>query len=265
VNPFFFGSTRRPLFGVYHAPQTRPVRETGIVLCAPAGHEYARTHRVLRHLALTLASAGCHVLRFDWYGVGDSGGDGSDADLRGWIADAGAAIEELKDTAGVSRVSLVGIRLGGAIAVSAAAKRRDIDHVVLWDPVVDGRSYLRELTTLHHAFLANEYPPPRGADEDDALLGHPLSAALRDQLEALRLTSLRTCGARAVHLVMSRDTAELEQFRVHLGTLPVRSTHRFLAAPADWDAVDRIVAALLPQQVQPVLQGIEALVTAGAA
>ncbi|MGQ0715389.1 MAG: alpha/beta fold hydrolase [Gemmatimonadaceae bacterium] len=267
MNPFFFGSSQRPLFGIYHAPQARPVRSTGVVLCPPIGHEYTRTHRVLRHLAISLASAGCHVLRFDWYGVGDSGGDGTATDFRGWIGDVGRAVDELRDTAGVTRVSLVGVRLGATIAMTASVERRDVESLVLWDPVVDGARYLTELSALHSEFLRNEYPPPRGGADrtDEGLLGFPLGAALRDQLADTRLTSVTATGAREVHVLASVEGDDSAQLRAHLATLPVRFTYQVVPAPADWNAADRIVAALLPHHMQPALQGITALVATGAA
>ena len=267
MNPFYFGRSQRPLFGIYHPPHARPVRKTGVVLCPPIGHEYARTHRVLRHLALSLADAGCHVMRFDWYGVGDSGGDGSDVDLPGWIADVGTAIEEIKDTSGVTRVSLVGVRLGAAIAMSAAAKRRDVENVVLWDPIVRGSTYLSDVIALNEKFLGNEYPPPRSRSENperDGVLGQPLPATLRDQLAAFSLTSLTTCGARAVHVVASAPHSHFDELSAHLATLPVRSTCQVLGRGGDWDAVDRIVSALMPQQTQPLLQGMAELAMAEA-
>lgn len=267
MNPFFFGSSQRPLFGMYHPPRARPAGKTGVVLCAPIGHEYTRTHRVIRHLATSLASAGCHVMRFDWYGVGDSSGDGTDAGLREWIADAGMAIDELKDTSGVRRVSLVGVRLGAAIALSASVNRRDIENVVLWDPVVRGTTYLSAMLTLHRDFLRNEYPPPRTQEESsdrDGVLGQPLHPGLRDQLASLSLTSLTACGARAVHVVGSSPREEFEALSTHLSTLPIRSSYQLLTGGGDWEAVDRIVAALLPHQMQPMLQGIATLAMSGA-
>ena len=62
-----------------------------------------------------------------------------------WVEDVGTAIEELKETAGVKRVALVGLRLGGAVAAMAAERRTDIEGVVLWDPVVDGKAYVVEM------------------------------------------------------------------------------------------------------------------------
>src|SRR5215217_413896 len=105
MNPLYFGSSQKPLYGVYHPPKSqpgRPVRTTGVVLCYPLGQEYMRAHRAFRQLATLLTKSGFPVLRFDYYGTGDSGGDG----------DAG-----------------------------------DVDKVVLWDPIVDGKAYVQAMLT----------------------------------------------------------------------------------------------------------------------
>ncbi len=56
-------------------------------------------HGVLRRLALTLAKSGLNVLRFDYFGVGNSGGESDEIDLDGWRRDIEMAIDELKSWA----------------------------------------------------------------------------------------------------------------------------------------------------------------------
>src|SRR5262245_24413810 len=144
MNPFFFGSSERPLFGVHHPPRERGARETGVVLCYPMGQEYMRSHRAFRQLANLLTRAGQHVFRFDYFATGDSSGASGEGSLAQWLADVNQAIDELKDNASLASVSLVGLRLGAALAARASAGRADIDRLVLWDPVVLGPSYLEE-------------------------------------------------------------------------------------------------------------------------
>ena len=85
-------------------------------------------------------------MRFDFYGTGDSGGEPTDTDLTGWEADLETAIEELTEITGLSRVTLIGLRLGGAVAAAVASRlRKEIEALVLWDPVVSGPEYLARL------------------------------------------------------------------------------------------------------------------------
>lgn len=266
MNPFYFGASKRSLFGIYEQPRARPSRTTGVVICPPFGHEYARSHRVLRHLALTLAENGCHVLRFDWFATGDSFGDPVSADLRGWIGDVTAAIEELKDMTGVPRVSLVGARLGASLALSATVKRRDVESVVLWDPVVSGREYLAELRDLNERFLHQEYPPSRLPHEDediDGLLGQAWPSALRQELEDFSLESLTCCGARVVHMLTS-ERGPTQRIRERLEGMGVRVSSETWAG-ADWTEARRVVTAMLPHQLKQVLDQMALGTMVGAA
>ena len=77
IEPFYFGTSSKPLFGCYHVPQSALRRDCGVLFCAPMGSEYVRFHRAYRQLADRLAKAGFPVLRFDFYGCGDSSGDGT--------------------------------------------------------------------------------------------------------------------------------------------------------------------------------------------
>jgi predicted alpha/beta hydrolase len=67
-------------------------------------------------LSRQLAARGFNVLRFDYYGSGDSAGDDSEMRLSGSCEDIVAAIEELKDICDAKTVALIGLRLGASLA-----------------------------------------------------------------------------------------------------------------------------------------------------
>jgi hypothetical protein len=46
---------------------------------------------------------------------------------------------------------LVGLRLGASLAASVAPDVQPLEKLILWDPVVDGPEYLRELDQFQHA------------------------------------------------------------------------------------------------------------------
>lgn len=266
MNPFFFGSSQRPLFGVYHPPRSRTPRPTGIVLCYPFGQEYMRAHRAFRQLANLLAKAGFPVLRFDYFGTGDSGGEGEEAEVAQWIADIGAAVEELKDTAGVTKVSIVGLRLGATLAAMAAATRKDVDRIVLWDPVVEGAEYVEALLRNRHspfsnvpAHIANRVPRP---DETIGTLGFPLTPALRSGLAGLDLGSITAPAAGRLTMIVSEERDEYVRLRTKLGERRVPSTFQHVASAGNWAEVDKYGAALLPQEI---IQGIVTTLSGGGA
>ncbi|AOY95144.1 alpha/beta hydrolase [Cupriavidus sp. USMAA2-4] len=177
--------------------------DTGVVLCAPPGHEGMWSHRALRHLADDLAAAGVPVLRFDYHGTGDAAGsDEAPERLACWIGNIVAAAAQLRARAGVRQVVLCGLRLGGSLAALAAealAGRNEAPAaLVLLAPVVSGRAFLREMRALHVNWLNSMAPdlasraPREGTLE---VLAYRLGADTVRALEGLRLDRRAGCPA----------------------------------------------------------------------
>ena len=124
AQPIHFGTSDRSghLFGWYYPPARGVSLASGVVICNSIGNESLRASRTLRHVAEKLARSGFSVLRFDLDGTGDSAGDEYAANRVGtWLADVDAAVSELRARARVQSVSLVGLRLGATLALTAAA------------------------------------------------------------------------------------------------------------------------------------------------
>lgn len=216
MTPFFFGTSSRRLFGIYTAGAARSQR--AVVLCHPWGQEYLHAHRSVRHLSTLLTAAGIHVLRFDYFGTGDSAGDMADADLKGWQSDIDTAIEELKDTSGAQRIGLVGLRLGATLAAQAAARhKKDIDKLVLWDPIVKGESYLEELRVLEAERVAKFGTPP---DDAARFLGFEMvDGLLKDVRDVDLATSLPNVTAPTL-LIASQASPSYTDLGVGVERLP---------------------------------------------
>src|SRR5271157_706573 len=60
------------LFGWLHRPRGRFHGRTGVILCDPFGSEQNSIYRCYRQLAERLSSEGLWVMRFDYYGTGNS-------------------------------------------------------------------------------------------------------------------------------------------------------------------------------------------------
>jgi uncharacterized protein len=181
MTPFYFGSASHRLFGVYAPARAASISANAVLLCYPWGQEYIRAHRSMKVLANMLCGAGCHVLRFDYFGTGDSAGESSEVSLRGWEQDIETAMEELRDTSGAARVVLIGLRLGATLAAHVATrKRKEVDALVLWDPVIKGPEYLSEL------FSVNPAAQQQG-ERDREILSFPLTSAFEEEIRAIDL------------------------------------------------------------------------------
>ncbi len=144
---FYFESGGRSLFAWLHRP-AGAVAEHGVLICPPLGHEQVHSHRTLRHLAERLAAQGFAVVRFDYHGTGDSDGAEDDPQrVATWLTNVSDAAEWLRSEAGCRKISLVGLRMGAALA-ALYAEQHEVESLVLWAPIVKGRRYVRELTAL---------------------------------------------------------------------------------------------------------------------
>lgn len=186
-SPRYFEAGARSLFGIYHAPQAAVARDVGVLLCHPGPHEYNQLHWGMRKLAVMLSRAGAHVLRFDYSGTGDSSGDTADASLAEWTEDVVGAADELKALSGLRRLSLVGLRLGGSLAMRANASGVRVRDLVLWDPVVSGADYVRDLELLESRRLASLIYPQSNHRERDELMGVSFTARQRAEYLAVDL------------------------------------------------------------------------------
>jgi len=258
MHPFFFGSAEQRLFGVYHPAASSHPRDAGVVLCHPFGHEYVRVYRGFRTLAIRLAEAGFHVLRFDYYACGDSSGDSAEGSVRQWISDICTAVEELRDMAGVSKVSLVGLRFGATLAAFAAQKCDDLDHLILWDPVANGGRFLDELRLVQKAWLRTK-PGPSGAaarEPRDELIGFPLPEQLVAEFQTMDVAEIREWRARHATVLASSEGDESTEWRERLKTLPIASTYRCVPGAGDWTSASSVHHALLAHEMMHAITAL---------
>jgi uncharacterized protein len=234
--PIYFGPSGS-LFGVFHAPARPRPKPAAILLCHPVGHEYFRVHRAFRNIAVALSRLGFSVLRFDYYGTGDSHGDASAATLGRWQADVSAAVDELKRRSGQPRVSIVGLRLGATLAWLECLSRTDVQLLVMWEAVSSGTSYFDDLRRLEHAWLTD---PARKAPADAELkegcvLGLRLSTGLEQQIRAIDLTAAPLpVTAHVVTLTAAADMPLDAGWRDRLTTRYGTTSLAALPSGADW-------------------------------
>jgi alpha-beta hydrolase superfamily lysophospholipase len=179
----WFGPAERPLYGWVSMPAGGLVRG-GVILCPPMGEEGRAAHRTFRRLAEELARRGVVALRFDYDGTGDSAGLQDDPDrVSSWLASVEAARQYLRDL-GAPDVSAVGMRLGATLAACQAAASAPFRSLVLWDPCLSGRTFLREGEAL---FLLGE---DDGRVHDDGLRHTPGFQYDAETAAALRTVDL---------------------------------------------------------------------------
>lgn len=247
--PAFFGTPGQQLFGIYHAPTGHTVRDAGVVLCHPAPQDYSQTYWAFNKLAGLLAEAGFHVLRFDYAGTGDSQGDSADVRLSQCVQDIAAAVQELRDVSGVRRVSLVGMRVGAALAMRASAAGVRVRDLVLWDPVTRGADYLAEMDAIEDRRLQLlNYPEP-DTRLDDEVMGYPFGAALRRETAAIDLCFEPFGRIDRLCIVGSRTDARHEALAAHAMSSEIETEVRVVEDPALYHGTGHPSDSLLAHNV----------------
>ena len=233
--PFYFGPGRE-LFGFYHP--AAPVTGTAVLLCPPFGVEQIRCHRLYRQLAHGLAESGLPVLRFDYFGTGDSAGSSREFDWTRCLADVITAAAELRARHGGGRVLAFGARLGANAALAVAQAAR-LDGVVAWDAITDGEALVRQYDRMQEALKVDlnrfEYARPE-LDVSSQWPGFERGDHLRGQLRQLRLLDPGMASVWLSSAVI--DEASQPDERCARKRISVDVTPR-------WDDVDSLELAIL--------------------
>ena len=243
--PFYFGAERQ-LFGLFHATAT-PARKA-VLLCPPLGQDQIRCHRLYRQLAQALVAEGIAVLRFDYFGTGDSAGESAEVDWQQCIDDTVAAAQEVRARSGLERLIAFGARLGGSIALEAATPAR-FAGIVTWDPVLDGAAYVARLDAMQAALRidSQRFLKPR-LHEDVAAqwLGFAISQRLRQQLTALHLAP----SAAPTLVLDSLSPASAQNWQRLVSDAAMVKP---LQPPTPWEDLGRLETAILSH---PLIQTV---------
>lgn len=249
--PFYFGPPDRPVFGCYHEPRSGHGRRCGVILCPPWGHEYIYAHRAYRQLAVRLAQTGFPVLRFDYHGSGDSGGDDEPGGILPHLSDIATSVCEMRKRSGLAEVCLMGLRLGGTLSLMSGAERGDVAALVLWDPVVDGRSYLQEMKTVHRERLGSTRSKPARDKGDGAsmeILGFRVPRSMLADLEKIDILAILRKPATNTLVIESDREGGRRGLREHLESTDTHVEYQQLPGPRIW-LPDREGGLLVPHQV----------------
>jgi len=224
------------------------------------GDEYIRFHRAFRQLADRLCNAGFPVLRFDFYGCGDSGGDCGQGQLQQWRRDISTAIAEIRRRCDVAKVGLVGLRLGASLSMIVGAEQGDIDCMVLCDSIIHGRAYFEELQTLHRTMLQFAHVKPKRriqGEEPVEILGFSYTDAMLRALDEIDLLAIRRKPANTILVIDSHVKSNQRLLNEHLQNLDAQVEYQYLPHPQLWTWT-RDIKVLVPHQIlQAVVSWME--------
>lgn len=251
MNPFYFGSTDKPLFGLHHQPVSSQFQDTSIVICNPIGYEYGRAHSAIRSLAIRLSSQGYHVLCFDYFATGDSSGKSDEVSMEQCIKDIELSCEEIKAISATRKVTVIGYRIGATFA-AYASRTYKFNKLVLWDPIVNGDAYLNKLQLMHTEMLRDDrqfserWMPP--TDKTTELLGYDYKEAFRCEIKAIDLKKIERVKSRNIDVFCYKGK-ECDDLRVREDNFLTNSPVHEFSSDAEWDSLDKISSKILADQL----------------
>lgn len=199
-----------PLYAVFHDASDANRRDTAVLLVPPFGWDESCSYRARRDWAVALAEAGFMTVRMDLPGSEDSTGSPlASGRATSWVSAVGDVAQWLRDACGSSRVAVIGIGLGGLLAIEATRLGAPVDDLVLWAVPASGRAYLRELRLYTRAIMRAQGRGPTEPDRPDGtvgLAGYVMSAETAAAISEIDLVGLSLPAERVHHaLLIGRD------------------------------------------------------------
>jgi exosortase A-associated hydrolase 2 len=267
---FFLRGSAGGLYALYRTPVSGAAERAAIFL-PPFAEEMNKSRRMVTLAAQALARAGVASLIVDLHGTGDSAGEFSEARWETWRTDVAAAGAWLRER-GHRRVIFVGLRLGALLALDASRAFPDLDHIVLWQPVLAGDAMLTQFLRTDVAAQMLAQADTRSSTEalrkrlqsgeTVEVAGYALAPALVAAIEALRLESIAFDRTPIDWLEVvpepGRGAAPAwERVRQSWAARGLEVRHRCVVGPPFWSSVEIAVAPALVQAT------VDALETAG--
>ncbi len=165
AEPHFLKVGSGERFCLYHGPRPGQECRGTLIYVHPFCDEMNKSRRMAAIQARAFAATGFGVLQIDLLGCGDSSGEFGDARWNIWKQDLAAA-ESWLDTRTKAPISLWGLRLGALLALDFAKDRTDsFDKIILWQPVINGESFLTQFLRLRLAseMLSGDNSTPKGS------------------------------------------------------------------------------------------------------
>ncbi len=225
---FYFG-INNALYGVYHPP-SKPSRNYSVLICPPIGYEYFRCQALLIQISKSLSEQGVPVMYFDYYGTGNSHGLEITANIERWKEDQKSAASELINRSNNSHITVLGVRLGGSLALESFSNSNDV-NLVLWDPVFNGKDHIKQTRRtqsklrLLKAYLAEFAKRPYKIAKNELL-----DLTFDDQsMEFLRQLNLKQRSNSNLKVILSQEF----QSEAHRSKVKNLST-RLLSTDCNW-------------------------------
>lgn len=240
-----------------------------VIIVPPFAEELNKSRRMLALQGRALGAVGVPCCYLDLSGTGDSDGEFSEARCSRWIDELSALLHCLRSDYGVETVDLLGLRFGAIVANELARDAAlPIGRLVFWQPVTNGRQYLKQF--LRTRVMAGVISGSGGRESVTELrtalattgalevAGYRLGDELACEIEALELRDLPAVPA--IHWIEVHGGAEpalSPASRRFVQGLPVSVETRAVQGEPFWSTVEIGLAPALIEATTQILGGVE--------
>jgi uncharacterized protein len=231
---FFLPFNDKQIF-VHHNPPIKGKAQRAAILFYPFGQEYMRSHKAFRQLANLLIRKNFDVYRFDYPGTGDSSGFAEDSLFSDYVESGHALINFVKQKS-YEQIHLVGLRLGALVAAQCFSRHPELDHLVLWDPLLDGKAFFDD---------CQKHSPNHSAEETVwNIHGYPLNTTFRSQILESSIDSIEFVPHQQLSLLTSSEqdgTTGIQRLKKN-----ARLNFKVVPPENDWNYIDMAGSILIP-------------------
>lgn len=265
--PKYIRGNQGMLYSLYYAPKTIS-NETEIFLVAPSfAEEMNRCRYMCTLLAQSLIENNCAFLSIDPYGTGDSEGEFVDAEWETSCSDLLTGVAYAEEL-GFKRISILGVRLGALQALKIAPQIKQLNRIILWQPVISGLSALTQFLRIKIAASIGRNETPGTISDFDMQIergeclevaGYDISPGLYKGIKNARLDdNIATCTVPIQWFSTlpseGRTTPKAElNFIEKWKSKGVNLDHSVVYGPSYWQVHER---ALAPELIEATINFI---------
>ncbi len=131
------GGPRGRLACMFHVPNHSPA--PSLIMCHGFTGNRIEAHRLFVRAAREFCRRGLLVVRFDFYGSGESEGEFSEATFTSEVEDLGSVLDYVSGRPDVDagRIGVLGLSMGGAVSLVRASRDPRIRFVCTWSAPAD--------------------------------------------------------------------------------------------------------------------------------
>ena len=152
--PLVLAGAKGALCAFYFPPAAGVAAIGDVLVVPPFSEEMNRCRAMVAMQARALARIGAGTLVLDPFGTGDSQGEFVDATWAGWRDDLLRGVDWLQSSGNGCR-ALLAIRLGALMAAELVQQCSAIRHLVLWQPVLNGKTFQTQFLRIRVAAELN--------------------------------------------------------------------------------------------------------------